>query len=342
LGKKKALKLLLRITISVIFISLLLHNADAVQTIKSLLKTDIRVWVSGIFLYILGQSISAYKWKLLANAAGYQKKFKDYMNFYFIGMFFNLFLPTTVGGDVVKGYYLSKGDPGKENLEGRKAPAIYSILADRFTGVAVIVWIATIASLSSVGNSVPVIFKIFLVSLSLSILIFIPTFPILLHKYFRRKKLAISILKDTKTYWTNPKLMATIFVWSLIFHITVVIIHIIIGHALKLDIPFGYYFIVYPVSAIAGFIPFTFNGIGPREAAYVLFLHFIGITKAEAVAFGLLWLGIVICSSLFGGIFYIRGKHIPPPEELEEEEEEFNLLQKAYEEDDTAEASDNV
>ncbi len=338
MGRKKALKLLIRITISVIFISLLLHNADAVQTIKSLLKTDIRVWVSGIFLYILGQFISAYKWKLLANAAGYQKKFKDYMNFYFMGMFFNLFLPTTVGGDVVKGYYLSKGD-----VEGRKAPAIYSILADRFTGVAVIVWIATIASLSQAGNPVPLIFKIFLVSLSLGIIILTPAFPLILHKYFKRKKLARSILKDTKTYWTNPKLMATIFMWSLIFHITVVIIHVIIGHALKLNIPFGYYFIVYPISAIAGFIPFTFNGIGPREAAYVLFLHFIGITKAEAVAFGLLWLGIVICSSLFGGIFYIKGKHVPPPEELEEEEEEFNLLQKAYEDDDeTTEAPDNV
>jgi glycosyltransferase 2 family protein len=336
LGKKKIFKLLIRVTISIIVIAFLLHNADVMQTIKSLLRTDIRVWVSGIFLYILGQSISAYKWKLLASAAGYQKKFKDYLNFYFIGMFFNLFLPTTVGGDVIKGYYLSKDDP-----EGRKAPAIYSILADRFTGVAVIVLISTIACLSPVGNPVPAIFKIFLFSFSAAIIIFTPIFPTFLHTFFKRKKLTRSFLKDTKSYWTNPKLMTTVFLWSLIFHITVVMIHIIIGHALQLNIPFAYYFIVYPISAIAGFIPFTFNGIGPREAAYVLFFHFIGISHADAVAFGLLWLGIVICSSLFGGIFYIRGKHIPPVKELEDEEEEFNLLQKAYEEDASAEVTDN-
>jgi len=45
---------------------------------------------------------------------GYKNPFEDFAIFYFIGMFFNLFAPSTVGGDVGRVYYLSSGGAGPE------------------------------------------------------------------------------------------------------------------------------------------------------------------------------------------------------------------------------------
>jgi len=117
---KKALKLLLRIGISLCFILFFFHNTDSFDIGKALMQTNHSVLLIGIFIYLAGQLISAYKWRILAKLGGFNISLAKYAEYYYIGMFFNLFLPTTVGGDVVKSYYLSKTDSNS-----RKAPAIY-------------------------------------------------------------------------------------------------------------------------------------------------------------------------------------------------------------------------
>ena len=184
LRKNRTLGLILRIGISLLIISFLIYKSDAVEILKSLLKTNYNIWMMGVLLYILGQAISSYKWKLLAETAGFQNKFRAYLDYYFIGMFFNLFLPTTVGGDVTRCYYLSKNDAGY-----RRAPAVYSVLAERYTGVVILVFMATIAMFFPVGNPVPFGIKIFMLVLSSIIIMCTPAFPVLLFAFLKKKKL---------------------------------------------------------------------------------------------------------------------------------------------------------
>lgn len=47
---------------------------------------------------------------------------------------------------------------------------------------------------------------------------------------------------------------------------------------------------------------------------YIYLLSLIGIKTPMALAFAIFWFGIVLCSSLIGGIFYIKGHHKPPEE----------------------------
>ncbi|OGH98511.1 MAG: hypothetical protein A2104_05295 [Candidatus Melainabacteria bacterium GWF2_32_7] len=310
MNKRRILKLFLRIAISIIFIYFLLRNSNVVEIVESLIETDHKILILGVFLYILGQLLSAYKWKLLAQIAGFQNKLKEYFDYYFIGMFFNLFLPTTVGGDITKCYYLAKGD-------SRKAPAVYSVLAERYTGVIVIVWMATIALFSPIGDPVPFEAKAFMGFMSLLTIIITPTFPYLFLPYMKKKKWVRTLLRDIKVYWANPRIFVKALYWSVLFHLLIIAIHVTIGQAMGINIPLAYYFILYPMAAMAGFIPIAFNGIGPREGTYIYFLSLIGIKSSTALAFGIYWFGIVLFSSLIGGIFYIKGKHTPPPEEFE-------------------------
>ena len=57
-------------------------------------------------------------------------------------MFFNLVLPTSVGGDVVRAWYLDGGS-------GRKVPAFLSVFADRASGLLMLIAIACVAAVCS-------------------------------------------------------------------------------------------------------------------------------------------------------------------------------------------------
>jgi len=293
-------KLLLKIIISMLCITFLFSNSDVTETLGFISKSSHIIWLAGILLYLVGQTICAYKWKILANEAGFKGSTRDYIDYYFTGMFFNLFLPTTVGGDAVKCYYLSKND-----TENKKAAAIYSVLADRITGVAVLLWLAAFAVFLPVCKAVPLIVKLFIVLLSLGLVIFALLFPVL-HSIFANKKWIGKFFADISIYWQNHALMAKALTWSLVFHLITILIHVLIGYAIGIKVPVLFYFVIYPMSALAGFLPVSFNGIGPREATYIYFLALVGIKSPAALAFGIFWFGIVLISSLIGGIFYLQ------------------------------------
>ena len=325
--KSRIVKLGLRVGISIIFIMFLLHSTNILEIINSLIKSNHKIWTIGIAVYVFGQIVSAYKWSLLTKAAGFKKTLKEHIHLYFTGMFFNLFLPSTVGGDVTRCYYLSKGETG-----GKRRVA-YTVLAERFTGVVALVLMSTVAAFTSFGNPLPTFIKLFLVLLSITVIVVPLVFRQICsmlpdNTFFIKKSTINRMLADTKVYWENPKLIFKALYWSFLFHLLIIAIHILIAQAMKVNIPVGYYFILYPLTSIAGFLPVSFNGIGPREGMYIYLLSLIAIKTPVALAFSIFWFGIVFFSSLIGGIFYIKGHHFPILEaevnQNEEIEEQHN------------------
>jgi hypothetical protein len=288
--------------VSAVLIFFLVKSAGFVKVKQVIVQSNLWILLICLILYLIGQAICSYKWKILAEALGFTNRTKEYFQYYFTGMFFNLFLPTTVGGDVIKSWYLSKNSSSNNNLT-----AFYSVLADRITGVAVIVLIATVAMSVSIGNNIPLSWKIpvFCVLFCIMALPFI--FRAIIISKFRTNQKFLVILTVIKTYLNNKTVIAKALWWALMFHLTVIGIHILIGKNLGINISPYYYLILYPVSAIAGFIPVSFNGIGPREASYLIYFGFAGIESAPAVAFGIEWFAIVFIASLFGLPFYIKG-----------------------------------
>jgi len=310
--RNKLLNLFARIAISIIILSVLFTKIDFHEIKVSLIKTNHTVLIIGILIYTLIQAINAYKWKLIANNAGFSNKLKEYINYYFVGLFFNLFLPTTVGGDISKAYYLSK-----HHIQSRKAPAVYSVLAERYSGVVIIIWIGTFVLFSPIGNPVPIAFKILMSFLTILIFIVTSFFQTFWMQFFKRKKWVRTMLRDIEAYWSNPKLVVKVICWSTLYHMLVLGIHMLIGNAMGINVPIGYYIMAYSMAAMAGFLPISFNGIGPREWAYIYFLSFAGVKGSDALIFSVFWFGIILCSSLFGAIFYLKGQLLPAPNEFD-------------------------
>ena len=200
---------------------------------------------------------------------------------------------------------------------------------DRYSGVIVIVAMATVGMFLPIAEKVPVAFKILTFSLMGLICLITPTFPTLMMKLFKNKKWARTMLKDIRVYWQNPDMFAKTLLWSLLFNFTVILIHVAIADAMSIHIPLLYYLVLYPITAISGFVPFSFNGLGPREATYIILLSVVGVKQPQAIVFSLLWFSIVLISGCFGIIPYIKTKLNKLSADIEIEEEDFDLIKES-------------
>jgi hypothetical protein len=65
------------------------------------------------------------------------------------------------------------------------------------------------------------------------------------------------------------------------------------------------YMVFIPAIGLIGMIPLSVNGAGWREASYILFFTSVGAEAHQAATLSLLWLGIMVVTSLPGGIIYL-------------------------------------
>ncbi|MBI3014874.1 MAG: flippase-like domain-containing protein [Candidatus Tectomicrobia bacterium] len=245
--------------------------------------------------YLCGQTLSAYKWRLLAAPLGFQRRFRDYLSYYFIGMYFNLFLPTNVGGDVGRGYYLAA-----ENKQWTLA--YYSILAERASGTLALFLVASLGILVSGGASLPLWISWGTGLATVALFGCLPAVPALLKVLRARVRILSPYIREEMTlYWKTPDLLVRALLLSALFHLLLVLIHFLIGRAMGLQLPVSSYLVTAPLTGLAAFLPVSFNGIGIREAAYIFFLGSFGAGPAVAFSFGILWLAVVVAASLLGG-----------------------------------------
>src|SRR5581483_5086668 len=88
----------------------------------------IELWLAAVAVYLGTQLASAARWRLLARPLGLRHSLREFAGFYCIGMYFNLILPTSVGGDVVRAWYLDR-------RTGRRLTAFLSVFIDRLSGL---------------------------------------------------------------------------------------------------------------------------------------------------------------------------------------------------------------
>ena len=131
----KKIKNLITIFISVGLIAYIIYSIGLTNILKEFENLDLRFFILAIALGFFGICISAKKWQILLKAKKESRKFFEVLKYYYIGIFFNLFLPTSVGGDIVKAYKMSKTT--KESVD-----AYSSVFMERFTGLTAILTLA--------------------------------------------------------------------------------------------------------------------------------------------------------------------------------------------------------
>lgn len=288
---KKYLSIFIKTAVSLLILVYLFKKIEVEDVWHLLRQAYFPYLLAALGLYITGQIFCAYRWKLLARVMDFHNSFKEFVTYYFIGMFFNLFLPTAIGGDAGKCYYLVKGN--KKTLQ-----AIISILADRGTGLAGLILISGLSLYLLKGYNIPeeLTWAILFANVSLIVAFILPFF--IGDRLSRWNRfLALSL-----TYWGKPVSLFKSFSISLVFHMMIIGIHILLGLSLGLGISWKFYFFLIPLVVAVSMLPITLSGLGVREGAYVYFLSLIDVPQAKALTFAFGWFLIVLVSSLIGGL----------------------------------------
>jgi uncharacterized membrane protein YbhN (UPF0104 family) len=91
---------------------------------------------------------------------------------------------------------------------------------------------------------------------------------------------------------------------SLLLQMNVIVHFIIIALAMGLDIPIIAMFVIIPVATVVMMLPVSINGIGLREAVFVLFFGMFGLAGDQSIAFAWIAYGFVLAQGLLGGLVF--------------------------------------
>jgi uncharacterized membrane protein YbhN (UPF0104 family) len=273
-------------------------------------------------VYLVAQGVSAMRWTVLARPIGIETPFADMVRYYLIGMFFNLFAPGTVGGDVSRVYYLVRDE--EAHASGRAVTTVHaamSVLMDRAIGMVVLVWLGAAGLLLYPEYPIPAAAKTATWLLALALLIGALTVPLL-----RRllpedgHQLIVKLRLGLRSYRTHWRALGAATALSVMVHLIQAWMHVAMGRALDLELPFSFCIIVYPLVGTFAAIPISVNGLGLREGGYVFLLASIGIGAEKGIAFGILLFLIVALDSLIGGLLFLLQKSPRPTSATAEKE----------------------
>jgi glycosyltransferase 2 family protein len=285
---------------------LVLRQVDFDAVMRVMARADVTDVIAVIAIYLAGQAMTAWRWRLIAQRVGFHESMREFLRFYYVGMFFNLFGPSTLGGDLVRALYL--GAPA-----GRRTVALHTVLFDRVSGLVMLVFVA-VAALGLFGRfnlPWPVIGLVSITGIGMAVGWFLV--PALVRRVFSADSRAARLVqRDLGPFWNDKSLLARAAGVSVVFHVLQCSSLILLGHALSMDIDWRYYFVFHPLVTVLSAIPVSVAGLGIREAGYVWFLQRHGISGDMAAAFGILWFVVLLTCSLVGGLVYLwSGAAVP-------------------------------
>lgn len=295
---------ILKVGVTVLGLGLVLLNLDVNAILRVIGQVQLGWMAAGAALMVLSLIVRAYRWHLILRGVGSAIRFGRLVELYLIGSFFNAFLPSGLGGDVVR------AAEAAQDVETEIA--VSTVFIERLSGLMALFAMAlAVLPFRPANFPSPLAWSIgLLCSLGLVVgLVLID--GRLLHAIVRLLPPRIRDLGDNFLYrlaaviercgWRT--LIGALIV-SVLFNLMQVAWWATTGRALGLDVPFGYYLLVVPVMAIALLVP-SIGGLGVRENVAPLLFAGAGLSAEEAVALTLLVFGLERVSSLLGAPVYL-------------------------------------
>ena len=304
---REAARWLVRVLVSAAIIGYVLADVDLGDLACAMAHLRLAPVLVGLGLFLFSQALSAYKWSWIGRALGFERSVVDYGRFYFIGMFFNLFGPSTLGGDLVRALYLGAGR--------RRRLAISSVVFDRASGLALLVALGALGFLLFPEYRFPrslILSTVAVGGLLVAGWWAAPRLVRLLPAGRWTRELRREVEVDLAPLWRDRRLLATAAIVSVVLHLTQVAGQYVLARAAGARLPFSYCLIFYPVISVMTALPVSVNGVGVREGGYLYFLTRIDIDDSIAVTLSLLAFGVTVVGGLLGGVvFLVSGATLP-------------------------------
>ncbi|MEP7200647.1 MAG: lysylphosphatidylglycerol synthase transmembrane domain-containing protein [Chloroflexota bacterium] len=295
---------LAKLLVSVGLLAFVLSRVDVPELLTKLRSANIGLLLLAFVLFVGGVCLRAFRWRALLADRSLHVPIGVLTQLYFIGQFFNTFLPTGFGGDVVRVVELARYGVSK-------AESVSTVFLDRLSGLLAFFLMALVV-LPFAGDLIPREVTLVLIGLGLAgvvgtWLMFERRFTSsLMDKLFARLTFPFKV-KVVRLYETmranSPRATATAMLIGFVFNLLLIAINYTISRAFGQDIALGYFFLFVPIISTLLLLP-AFNGMGVREGAYAMLFPSVGVSPSTAVAMSLSFWAITVGAGLIGGVLY--------------------------------------
>lgn len=270
-------------------------------------------WLAlALAIYLTQIIVSTWRWGMLVHAQGIAMPFRAMLNSYLVATFMNNFLPSNIGGDVVR-----IGDSAKR--AGSKTLAAAVVLFDRGIGLLGLGFVAAMGAtitawisptLGAIGPGV--------LWAGLAVVVSVASWAVMrpdhvaallsplrrLHPEWIDERIE-KILAALTKFRESPQALAGCFAGSICVQALLVLFYAAIARGLHINVPIFHLAIVVPLSFIILMLPISVNGLGVREMTFALYLSRLGVPRELAVALSFMSAVLIMIFSTSGAAAYL-------------------------------------
>ncbi|MGB7946912.1 MAG: lysylphosphatidylglycerol synthase transmembrane domain-containing protein [Candidatus Binatia bacterium] len=307
-GMRRTLSFGLKISVSIFFVLYLFSRVHWEEVWSHIKQADPLYLFLYIILAFVGILVSSLKWLVLARSHGMSPPLSALVSLYMVGYFFNNFLPTSIGGDVIRGHALGK-------MYTKQAEAMASVFVERFSGYTALILFAVLALFidpalrDDIRIVAPIVFAVLAYVAIVGALvnsswleIGARRFPTNMIQKLLRKIRAFQQAIHMYAHERTTLLVAGLY--SILFYFVSVVVVYVGCLTVQAPVSFANLVTVVPVLLIMLMIPFSFGGLGLQEWAFYFVLEIVGVPAAAGLSLGLLFRARSLGFGLIGGMIY--------------------------------------
>src|SRR3982751_2363375 len=300
----------LKAIVSVGLLYLLFQRVDVARLWSVARQASIGWLVLALGLYLAMVLASAIRWGALLNAQHVRLPYTFLTSSFLVATFFNNFLPSNIGGDVIRITDTAKA-------AGSKTLATTVVLNDRGIGL------LGLARMAATGASLmrrmagPVGPGILWAGFAVGAIVATPALlmpetvtrllqPLrVFHAQWvdeRIGKLTYALTRFKET----PTALAVCFFGAVVVQAILVLFYVAIARSMNIPIGFAELAVIVPVSFIVQMVPLSVNGFGVREATFGYYFTRLGLPLESALLVSFVGAALIMLFSLSGGLAYLR------------------------------------
>src|ERR1043166_6605557 len=310
---KKILVTIFQLSVTIGVLYWVYHDPNRRAQMAEALRNAEHRWVlMSLLAYLVVEAAAAFRWHVLLKVQNIHLSVPRLTGLFFIGLFYNQFLPGGTGGDIIKSYYLLKETPDK------KPGALLAVLFDRLIGLVALVtitaalillryhWLAQTKLTRGYLWFVLAVLAASIAALSATFLISGFNLASRLPREFRARERLIEISAAYHLYarhWTGSMIA---FGLSLVAHLATFFTFLFVAYTLRANVRLLDFFAVMPIERTISAIPISFAGEGPREhVLQVMLSGLCGVAPGVAALIGTMSFVVILFCSAPGGLIYL-------------------------------------
>jgi uncharacterized protein (TIRG00374 family) len=308
----------LKILVSTALMLFLFRRISMPELMRLVRELHVEPFAGAIVCFFLSNLLGSRQWHRLLTASGIQLSFRRAFRFYFVGLFFNNFLPANVGGDAVKVYDVS-----------RIGSSVYQVIAvtllDRIIGIFSLCMLACVAAVYLMNSDSMTPYGYYLVVFAacmvpaVGLYFFKPLGTLIRRLVSAIRPLSIdvrmsAVIDHLSEFKSRKDVIVQVIGLSLVIQALRVFTHVLVGVSLGIHIDstiLSQFFVFVPLLSLAMIPPITINGLGIREGLGILLFARAGLAETDAFALEFLTWVVSVGVSLLGLAFFLARRQDP-------------------------------